>query len=288
MPYDFPSGHGLLTRVCGTLLTDKGQPKDVLSACGFDPDHIDSFRFSLCRSGRGSVDAFLEQRQEFIEVGKAAIAATLIPYEDDIGLMLPGRANNWYQYLWSQIGASWESFGSNRLSIITYNYDRSLEWYLFNCLKNSFGKPDADCVEKLRQIPILHVHGLLGELLIPNITGGRAYENKLDARRVGVAARGIRIVHEKVEDDPVFREAKQRLVDAKVICFLGFGYHSLNLERLGISQLRSDRTVCGTVQGLKQAELLQLSKDIGYPLDFADDAEILDYLRSRSVFSLSR
>jgi hypothetical protein len=153
-------------------------------------------------------------------------------------------------------------------------------------LKHSFNRSDTDCSEKLFEIPILHVHGLLGELSIPGVTAGRPYDSHLDAASVRLAARGIRIVHENIEEYPIFHDAKQRLLDAKVICFLGFGYHSLNLQRLEISRLRSNRTVCGTILGLKHAEVLQLNKDIGHSLDILCDVDILDFLRQTAIFSI--
>ena len=283
MPYDFPSGHKLLTEVC-RLIQGNNAYTQALQERGFGPDRVEAFRLALCRSGRASVDQFLEQRTEFIDVGKTAIAAILIPYENDEVLMNPGRTGNWYQYLWSQIGVSWEAFGSNRLKIITYNYDRSLEWYLFNSLKNSFGKSDAECVKKLQEIPIVHVHGELGDLSIPNVNPGRPYNQSLRPDLVANAAKGIRIIHEDIHKYPEFHDAKQYLSDARLICFLGFGFHSLNLQRLEISKLRPNRLIFGTIRGLKGAELTQLSEDIGGGLNTAADAEIVDFLRDQAIF----
>jgi len=57
---------------------------------------------------------------------------------------------DWYQYFCDKLNTSFEEFDQNKISIITFNYDRSLEHSLFTALKNSYGKNDRDCALKLK------------------------------------------------------------------------------------------------------------------------------------------
>jgi len=51
-----------------------------------------------------------------------------LPYEDEEKLFQndPLRGGGWYEYLFGKLKATFEEFGQNKLSVITFNYDRSL------------------------------------------------------------------------------------------------------------------------------------------------------------------
>jgi len=70
-------------------------------------------------------------------------------------------------------------------------------------------------------------------------------------------AADIRIVHEKHPTEG-YGMARAWLREAKVICFLGFGFHPTNVERLGLIKEISGRSgvfVGGTAKGLDDAEI---------------------------------
>lgn len=160
-PYGFPLGQGLLNDICNTLF-NKEDMKKLFWEMGFDEEIRNEFIQALRFSGRTSVDAFLEHRKEFLDVGKAAIAAALIPFERHESLFPEDL--KWYQYLFMKLNTSFEEFDLNLISIITFNYDRLIEHYLFTALKNSYGQSDERCAEKLSNIPIIHLYGRLGYL----------------------------------------------------------------------------------------------------------------------------
>jgi hypothetical protein len=168
-----------------------------------------------------------------------AIAYCPIPYENDKNLYDPPEPDaNWYLDLTTTLNRSFDEFENNKLSIITFNYDRSLEHYLFNSLLNWHGRSVDECIEKLAKIQIIHVYGQLGKIPYPQ-HGCRAYrpleedERKVPGEVRG-AASGITLVHEQASD---LAEARKLLAAAERICFLGFSYNPLNLARL---QLEGD------------------------------------------------
>ena len=77
---------------------------------------------------RISVDAFLEHRPEYLQIGKLSIALCIMAHEHEKKLFNAQR--NWYDYLRIKLNSSFDEFGDNKLSIITFNYDRSIEHYL--------------------------------------------------------------------------------------------------------------------------------------------------------------
>lgn len=76
----FPLGRGLLRQTVDTIRRkEETRFYQVLRECGFSDDQMQEFARDLEVSMQPSVDAFLENRPEFLDVGKAAIAAALLP-----------------------------------------------------------------------------------------------------------------------------------------------------------------------------------------------------------------
>jgi hypothetical protein len=74
--------------------------------------------------------------------------------------------DNWYFYLYNRMVEgfkttdSYKLFGDNKVTFVTFNYDRSLEHYFFECLRNTFRKvPETALVEQMNRIKIHHVYG---------------------------------------------------------------------------------------------------------------------------------
>ncbi len=151
-PYGFPTSEQLLEDIVDASQQIRNNPIGRwLVQCGFSEPDITHFGRELQYSKRPSVDRFLELRgDEFLKIGTTAIAVALIPKEHQ-GVLMRFRKGegyrrelDWYKYLWKSMDAPFEEFGENRLSIITFNYDRSLEFYLFSSLKASYGKSDEE------------------------------------------------------------------------------------------------------------------------------------------------
>lgn len=230
MPYGYPSGYMLKELICKNLIEKHNVRYKELLDLGHKPSEIKHFRDALFFSGKESVDAFLEHRTKYIKIGKAAIARCLIAQEDEITMFEVG---DWYQYLYDKLNAPFEEFGLNKISIITFNYDRSLEHYLFTSLKNSYGKSDECCAAILGNIPIVHLHGQLDKLPWQD-NGGRKYISSATLEQAEKAASEIRIIHEdiNVDEDPEFKKTHSLFKTAKRVCFLGFRYHESNVNRL--------------------------------------------------------
>jgi hypothetical protein len=223
----------------------------------------------------------LNRRPDFLEVGKFAIAYCLMPFEDEAKLYQPtgARGGDWYEYLTTKLDAPFEQFGENKLSIITFNYDRSLEHYMLTALQNLHGRSFEECANKLARIPIIHVYGQLGKDPYPR-PNCHPYRPERDRYASIVrAAAGITLLHEKASQ---LQEAQELLRAARRICFLGFGYHPLNVERLTISSdAIGSKNVFGTAKGFRGRELTavdaQIAVAIGSKIQLSnvDNLEIL-------------
>jgi hypothetical protein len=95
---------------------------------------------------------FLEKRPTFMNIGKAAMAAELINREDTERIFIERGGLNWMQYLVGKMqGPSFEAFAENKVTFVTFNYDRVLEHYLCTALENAWGKTQDEVGTLLRK-----------------------------------------------------------------------------------------------------------------------------------------
>lgn len=164
-PYGFPLGEKIKDEVIKQATSpdsyrigDTSLPS-LLKPFGFSNNDVQEFALQLKNSAQPSIDAFLFERVEFIEIGKLAIAANLIQHEHIYGLIGEGADNTkkWYDYLLNNFMGTREEFKSNNLSIITFNYDRSFEYFFYYTLKPRFNLSVEEVVDYIRSIPIVHI-----------------------------------------------------------------------------------------------------------------------------------
>src|SRR5437762_2379259 len=119
--FGYPSGQSLLAMLVAALAptVTGGELIDVLLQLGYSRADVNHFQQAVAGSGAESIDALLEYRPDLVDLGKAAIAAALIVYEQPDRLQNYGEAS-WYRYLLQRILAPWEQFDQNKLSIVTF------------------------------------------------------------------------------------------------------------------------------------------------------------------------
>jgi hypothetical protein len=212
-----------------------------------------------------SIDSFLARRPEFSEVGKKAIAAILLHKEYAIQLESCEHEDHWYRYFFNRIAANeWENLNLSHISIISFNYDRSFEHFMVNALRASYGKTIEESYEKLKELDIHHVYGVLGTCDPKSMEYFPYDVNQLNSASVHIGASKLKVIPEGRNNDPGLVKTRDILRTADRIGFLGFSFDPTNLERLDSENtckrvvIRKDgkvtRQVVGTCYGLTKAE----------------------------------
>ncbi len=253
-PYNFPLGRKLLDMVVNDNTT--ALPR-AMSEIGFKQEELDKFKSELRKSLLPSVDAFLESRNGFMGIGKAVMAYFLIRCESEAALYNPDNNEDWYKYLYGMMHSfNLDKIANNKISFITYNYDRSLEHCLLNALTCGFpDESNKKATSILNKIPIIHVHGELGKLKELD-SHGRKYHSVVSGEELEIAKNGIGVVHEDKDNNSAFLRAHEVLQSAENVIFLGFGYHPKNVERLRLANnLRPESRVIGTIIGMTSEEI---------------------------------
>ncbi|MBN2129634.1 MAG: hypothetical protein JW741_09060 [Sedimentisphaerales bacterium] len=265
-PYDFPSGEELVSGIVDGLRNRSGLFERV-RCC--HRGQWEDFAERLVLSGTTSVDAFLEKKEneDLLRLGKDSIAAALLPMENK-RKPFEAQGANWYRQLFALLteGCSFDDFANNNLSVVTFNYDRSLEYYLMTALQHLYRARSKDeCYEKLRGIKIIHVHGKLGYLPWEEVDerlqqalrepipyGGEEHFNTQEERvaaemsRLTAAAGNIQIISENIDQTDRLKEATALLRESSRVFLLGFGFHPTNLRRLRLDTLTRHQLKCTT------------------------------------------
>lgn len=259
--FGFPLGIGLLYEIC-RISEGRGGWCQICEA-GHDPKDLSAFLDGLRISEWGSVDWYLEKVPDHVQVGKAAIAVVMMGFDGRSDLFPPhSPKENWYRLLLDLLDSDGPgSFGDNRLSVITFNYDRSLEHYLLKVLSSpSRGRTKKQVSQDLGSLEIVHVHGSLSPLATPLFELGPQYGSEPTADSIRLATDAIIVVGQAEGDTAEFIRARELLTNADRIVFLGFGYHAESVRRLGAFNSRwsdEDRDgteVVGTMAGKSTGE----------------------------------
>ncbi len=273
-PYGYPLGTALVNQIIERLRHLRDEERhhvlttSLLRAGNTTLAMIREFRDTLHQSGQFSIDAFLENHGRYLRMGKLAIAHTLLDAERGQHLHNAGEGR-WYRYLLNEITRG----STGRLSVITFNYDRSLEKYLSTALANTYG-PDSPG-RYPHDIEFVHLHGSIGSQGPPDDPMDPPIE----------AARNIRIIHEADGLGPDFARAHALLEEAAIVAFIGFGYHPDNVRRLAVTEHYTGDRLYGTGYRLGRDEVRR-SNDLFGGREVVDSIgyDALDFLASMPVF----
>jgi len=221
-----------------------------------------------------SIDSFLRRHEStFGEVARLHIAAVLLACEHAGADRLEG---DWYRLLSEEvISRDLQTVEAGKLSIISFNYDRSLERYLLNQFENRCDLSANDAHAALAKIRIEHVYGQLGTL---------EYVGYGQYARAHTASTGIRTIRSEPEEDVRSRIVK--ILQASVyINFIGFGFDDDNIDLLGPGNFKNKR-VYSTTKGLSANTRLKIRQQLGVRLLAKDppDLTAVQLLNVRTLF----
>lgn len=194
------------------------------------------------------IDEFLAQpeNRELLDVGKLAIVCSIVKYEKESKFRQKSYDpdSDWYTTLYRLLFRNLPSqekykVSKHALSIITFNYDRSLEYSLFDSFTNAIPINPTKIAYELNKMDINHVYGKIISLPWQNSNQYNDYrkiENDLQLKR---CKNNIDVMFESRLDHPRVKKAQKVISESKRIFFLGFGFDDFNLKVLGFPEIIS-------------------------------------------------
>jgi hypothetical protein len=235
-----------------------------------DQKQVDSFtaagnELSETISTFPSIDEALhwwKARQEIVQLGKIAIAFYILEAERRSSLALKpesGRVNvdnvseTWLQSFLSIAIATLErksvASAFDNVTIVNFNYDRTIEQYLYWALQQRAGVVEQDARLAVSRLKIIRPYGSIGNLEWGENPAVRFGANEQDSNIFSVS-KNIRTFTEQTDHSTVQQAIDDAMETAHVVVFLGFGFHQQNLALLspGVGKSRSSvRTILATV-----------------------------------------
>ena len=274
-PYGFPTGGELAQKLCSPL--NLTHPHGIYS-----DQQLEQFSERFLNSGLYSIDAFLAHNGDvplrgyldttYEDVGKYAIAKILCTLEYPGAIFNPNGVidDHWYKYLWNRLVCPIEKFQENKLKIVTFNYDRSLEYFLFTTIKNTYNLHPGEAIKLLNSIPITHVYGQLGMFLGQGEKREqREFKSSLPSKEeLKLAANSLMVIDEKRDNSTNFSTAVEYISQAERVCFLGFGFDETNVERLKIREIARQKkppTFYASTFGTARAEREKIIQLLSHP-----------------------
>jgi hypothetical protein len=207
------------------------------------------------------IDHFLAWNESLRPIGKLMIAAAILECE-----AAKEFRKEWYRYIVHKLvygcSKSTDLF-TNDVHFITFNYDASLEYNLFQALTSVDILEPGDVKRFLTENRIVHPYGCVHR----GIPTEKDFVNVSVARSLGLtsfasplnfaadfepqtafldhclsAAGNLRAIdpQDKDEDDTSLQQARQWISDASVIYILGYGFDANNNRRIGLDPTIKD------------------------------------------------
>lgn len=239
--YGFPTGWDLAQE----LLKWPSSPPYAVSFFG-NPDIYQEFKIEFecfLKGGGSSIDSFLASRHgdRFLRPARLAMSLIISKYEIEDHLMNPRQTDDhWYQIFYERItkGKSWETLDLSEITVITFNYDRSLEYFVNQSLEKDFNPSEYDLGQKMQTFDLTHVYGTIG--LPWKGDGYERYAPRDPTDSYALITSRLKLIGEDVgkrSEEAIQNKIKSKLNEAETICFLGFGYESDNIKILGFPQV---------------------------------------------------
>lgn len=252
----FPLGKTLNHKIMGELKKIKDGTSEISEIEKLNsPEERDQFYEKLEMGDWDSPDALLEDYPQYYDTGKFLICKVLADKEKQSDFV---ENMGWYQNLIKAIRVgNIEELKENKLSIVTFNYDRSIDYRLHKYVQVQFDIRDRDqswgIVEE--SFDIVHLHGTIGKYPVYEY----GTQNNIFGR-----SRDIKIISEveseaSYRDDGFvndsFKKASELLHNADRVVVLGFGFAKDNVNRL---------------------QYFTETDTSGFQLDFGDDQDLED------------
>lgn len=151
----------------------------------------------------------------------------------------------------------------DELSIVCFNYDRSIEHFLPHAMVMAFGmslrEAQAIVAAKLR---IYHPYGTIGRLPWQQGEGADVEWGTEQPWNIHNLAVGIRTSGDIMRDHAALKVMHGMMSNAKRIVFAGFGYQPQNMDMLIDYGLSHDPEVIGTVWGLSAVNVAAVTRTL--------------------------
>jgi hypothetical protein len=213
---------------------------------------------------------YFSDREDIVLLGKLAAAEEILLAEQNSKLFdknqrrprLNAIPDGWLeQFLSIALSFSTRNDTNNlfeNVTIINFNYDRTVEYFLYWALQKSAGLSAAEASAAVNRLTVIRPYGSLGSLEWSGQGGNVPFAHQAEDDLFAIAEK-LRTYTEQKVDGSLVQEVASALHDASLLVVLGFGFHEQNLQLLKQENTSSINACYCTVAGIdnKNHDLLQ-------------------------------
>lgn len=210
--------------------------------------------------------------------GKLAIISTIVEKERSSWLFVDPRGplqdidyarigHTWFPAFFRllQEGINISSLARlfENVSFINFNYDRCIEYYLYDALKRHYWLDDQRAAELMQGCNIFRPYGKVGKLpwqrTDPSAITVDFGSDQCDLIR---AASQIKTFGESLAANDEINAAKETIAGAERLVFLGFAFHRQNVELISPGQACLTNSVFATTLGVSESDSSVIDKQL--------------------------
>jgi len=235
---------------------------------------------NACRLGR-SIDTVLEQYDHdplVVACGKLAITFFMGQAESRSNLKdaprvegelpLQGKIAEYWIYQLGQLitsGVPRSKIGQTleQLTIINFNYDRSVEHFLPYALVMAYGIELKEAQQVIAEkLDIVHPHGSIGRLPWQKGEAPQAEWGVEQPWNIHAIAAQLKSLNERSTDRNALRDIRLSVASAKRLVFLGFGFQPQNVDLLFENTLSHNPEVLISTYGMSSGNAATVAQMI--------------------------
>lgn len=231
--YGLPTGPMLLQKIQDLLREPTPLLQAVIQDRGFRGNEVRDLLFMLNYEGFRTIDECLRKTSPRLRAfGKILISHVLLHAERSfVRAPVQQFERDWCTPLVRRMAAA-SAEARGQFGIVTFNYDRVFEYHVARHLVSGAILRDEDVAEgSFPFVEIQHLHGSLGHARAHRNWCIGHFDEEVTPGKLREAAEGISIVAEP-ESELAFVRAREMILGAQRLIFLGFGFDMTNLGRL--------------------------------------------------------
>lgn len=148
------------------------------------------------------------------------------------------------------------------VSVITFNYDRCIEHFLPLALSNYYSIDLAKAYEIVSSLEVLHPYGSIGRLSWQKNTEPLVNYGAEDNSNLLEMSQNILTFTEQIASAESLNKIRTAVASAEMAVFLGFGFHSQNMELLKPEADTTMTQVFATAYGISRADCDVVTRQI--------------------------
>ncbi|WP_426030886.1 hypothetical protein [Caulobacter sp. DWP3-1-3b2] len=208
---------------------------DFLYKHGHDPQMIKTGKLAIARAilnaERSSILKHIEARERLVQ--DAALGSAGGSWLNQLLILLQSNLQK------TRIADVF-----NGLTIINFNYDRCVEYYVFHAMQRAFRIDSDQASSLMKNLHIIHPYGKVGAL--PWEGTAIPFGQSIGGMELGRISEQILTFTEQSHDEEDLREIQKAIQQCEMLLFLGFAFHPQNMQLLDGPGPHQSKRIFGT------------------------------------------